>query len=707
METLDQIWKFVIENPGAATFILAAGLAVLGGLWKAYTHFFPKAGPVATANTERIVHVLTGKVESANQREQEHRDQIRQLTEPLFYMEGAPPIFTGREEDIKRLRAALLGDNRAGAAITSVEGIGGIGKTALALHVAHQLKREGHFRGGQMFIDLRGFSPGLEPMTPEEALTTLLRRMDPAAELPDTVPELRLQWLRATADRKMLVFLDNARDEEQVRPLLSGDRACVVIVTSRLKLALPGLEPIPLDQMPPDDAADLAMKIGNSHNQTRLGRNDAGRLVELCGYLPLAVRIAASTLDVKSNLVVDEFLARLADHKTKLATLKLGNESVAASLASSLDVLDDESRRHWRALSVFAGSFTGAAAKHVWGLEAADALLGEFVAQNLLTHDQETTRFRLHDLLRAMALQELESHPDETTAARVAHAEHYFMVLTAANAFYHKGDDEVLKGLALLDVELENIAAGQQWASGNLKNDDRAAHLARQYPHFRCLDLRLSLDVNLRWLKAALDAARHLGDRESEATALGNLGNLYQTRGELDRAEDMYEKGLEIDEALGSKEGMASKYGNLGILYKTRGDLDRAEEMYRKSLELHEALGRKEGMASTYGNLGSLYMTRGDLDHAEEMFRKSLKIDEALGRKEGMASTYGNLGILYKTRGDLDRAEEMFRKGLELDEALGRKEGMAIQYGNLGILYKTRGEFDRAEEMYRKSLKIE
>ncbi len=191
-----------------------------------------------------------------------------------------------------------------------------------------------------------------------------------------------------------------------------------------------------------------------------------------------------------------------------------------------------------------------------------------------------------------------------------------------------------------------------------------------------------------------------------QATAYGNLGNLYMTRGDLRAAEEMYRKSLAIEEELGRKEGMASAYGNLGILYMTRGDLKAAEEMYRKSLAINKELGRKEGMASAYGNLGILYMTRGDLKAAEEMHKKSLAINKELGRKEGMADQYGNLGNFYMTRGDLRAAEEMYKKSLAIEEELGRKEGMADQYGNLGILYMTRGDLRAAEEMYRKSLAI-
>ncbi len=212
------------------------------------------------------------------------------------------------------------------------------------------------------------------------------------------------------------------------------------------------------------------------------------------------------------------------------------------------------------------------------------------------------------------------------------------------------------------------------------------------------------LDVVERATEEFLDHAP--ADSEGRSVLFGNLGLVRRTRGDLDGAEEMHRKALEIDEKLGRLEGMASDYGNLGILRFTRGDLDGAEEMYRKALEINEKLGGLEGMASDYGNLGNVMRARGDLEGAEKMYRKALEIDEKLGRLEGMANQYGNLGSVLGTRGDLDGAEAMFHKALEIDEKLGRLEGMAIKYGNLGNVLETRGDLDGAEAMYRKALKI-
>jgi tetratricopeptide (TPR) repeat protein len=187
--------------------------------------------------------------------------------------------------------------------------------------------------------------------------------------------------------------------------------------------------------------------------------------------------------------------------------------------------------------------------------------------------------------------------------------------------------------------------------------------------------------------ETALELAKAGEWTEGVANAYGNLGLIYQTRGDLDRAEDMQLKSLKLNEELGRKEGMAASYGNVGLIYQSRGDLDRAEDMLLKALKLEEEPGRKEGMANAYGNLGNIFAMRRDLDRAEDMLLKALKLEEELGRKEGMATAYGNVGLIYQTRGDLDRAEDMQMKALKLNEELGRKQGMAKAYRNLAVIY--------------------
>jgi tetratricopeptide (TPR) repeat protein/energy-coupling factor transporter ATP-binding protein EcfA2 len=194
---------------------------------------------------------------------------------------------------------------------------------------------------------------------------------------------------------------------------------------------------------------------------------------------------------------------------------------------------------------------------------------------------------------------------------------------------------------------------------------------------------------------------------EKRASILDNLGNVYRVRGELEKAEEMHKKSLEINERLERFDGVSSNYNNLGIISRIRGELQKAEEMQKKSLEINERLGKLEAMANNYGNLCTIYGSRGELEKAEEMQIKSLEINKRLKRLGGIAIDYSQLGIIYKNRGELQKAEEMHYKSLEINERLGRLEGMADNYGNLGIVYLNRGDLAKAEEMHKKSLEIE
>jgi tetratricopeptide (TPR) repeat protein/energy-coupling factor transporter ATP-binding protein EcfA2 len=165
---------------------------------------------------------------------------------------------------------------------------------------------------------------------------------------------------------------------------------------------------------------------------------------------------------------------------------------------------------------------------------------------------------------------------------------------------------------------------------------------------------------------------------ETRASILDNLGNVYRVRGELDKAEDMHKKSLEINERLERFEWIANNYRNLGIVSRVRGEFDKAEEMQKKSLAINERLGKLEGMADNYGNLGNIYEIRGELDKAEEMHKKSLDIEERLGRLEGMAKDYGNLGDIYKKRGELDKAEKMYKKSLAIFQEINLTEAEKV-----------------------------
>ena len=606
-----------------------------------------------------------------------------------FLHQLPPPVadFIGREKELGDLKSKI----QTGAVISGVQGMGGIGKTQLALKLAHDLAP--NYPDAQFYLDLRGADPEQRPpLTPADAMRYVLLGFDRARTLPETEDQLAAMYHSELHGRRAILLLDNALDAEQTKPLIPP-ATCLLLVTSRQHFKLPGMAAVDLEVLPKDKARELLLSI-----RPAIGSH-ADALAELCGYLPLALRVAADYLNDFLGIEPDEYLKDLRDERLKNLT------GVEAALQVSVNGLGHQEVFCFHALSVFPASFDRAAAAAVWQLDepAAGVILARLVKLSLLQWDDQAKRFKLHDLVRLVADKPLDNKSRQSLQRR--HAEHYCAVAVAADALFLKHGDNTFNGLALFDREWPNIQTGFDWAAKNSPNDEQAARLCNKYPDagVYCLHMRQTLPDRIVWLQAAANAANRLKNQVSEATHIGNLGLIYQARGDLDAAEQMHKKSLAIEEKLGRLEGMATDYGNLGIIYEVRGDLNAAEQMHKKAFDIFEKLGALEKQASVLGNLAIVYQTRGDLDAAEQMLKKSLAIDEKLGRLEGMANQYGNLGNVYRAQGELDAAEQMHKKSLAIDEKLGRLEGMASDYGNLGNIAKQRGDLQQARALWNQS----
>ncbi len=225
-----------------------------------------------------------------------------------------------------------------------------------------------------------------------------------------------------------------------------------------------------------------------------------------------------------------------------------------------------------------------------------------------------------------------------------------------------------------------------------------AANLTEQEKHFRIAELEQ------RVADASDEPPTALLPHVS--VWLHELGFLHQFLGDLNRAEEMLQKALAINEKFDNQEDIACDIANLGLVYAERGELDRAEAMHKKALDIEEKLGRQEGMARQFGNLGMIYRARRDLDLAEQMHKKALGINEKLGRQQSTARQNGNLGVIYAMRGELDRAEEMIKKALVIQEKLGLQQDIAIAYHNLGSIAERRGDLGKARELWTKALHL-
>ena len=615
------------------------------------------------------------------------------LSDPL--VTGGPPSiprpkrdFTGRGRELAELRAAI--GEHGGALIYGVRGLGGVGKTELALKLAEEVAAE--YPDGHVLVELGGTSD--RPLAPADALAQAIRAFEPRAQLPDSIAQLRQIYQGVLRDRRVLLLLDDAAGAEQVEPLLAHD-GCLTIVTSRIRFALPRLHRQDLDALDAAAARELLLSLA-----PRLGEA-AGELADLLGRLPLALRLAGSAFAERPDLEAAEYIRRFQDRDERV-------ELIEAAIGVNYGALDDELRRRWRALAVFPGGFNAGGAAAVWGLEqsAAREILGGALLQVSLV-DWSGGRYRLHALARDFAAARLADGERRTASQR--HARHYVEVLTKAHRLYQEGGERILEGLALCDREWANIRAGQVWAAAHAGTDPEAARSCCDYPTagFSLLDLRLHPRDWIDWLDAGRSAAAILGDRKREGHHLGNLGGAYALLGEPRRAIDYYQQHLPIAREVGDRRSESGILGNLGSAYFELGELGRALEYLKQQLRISQELGNRRNECAALGNLGLVHTAQGEPERAIELHQQSLAAAREIGHRRGEGRALGNLGNTYLELGQLQRAVETCCRALAIVREIGDRRSESIVLGDLGRAYTDLGEPRRALDVHRQALAID
>ena len=645
----------------------------------------------------------------------------------------APPRdFMGRADDLRTLLAAF----ERGATITGVRGLGGIGKTALAYKLAESLASR--YPDGNVFIPLYGVRP--QPVAPDDALKTVLRAvLGEEARLPEGGDALGNCYRSALHGKRLLLLFDDAKDRAHVEPLLPP-ASCGVLITSRQKFALPGLQPHDLDALPPEDARALLLAIC-----PRIGAL-ADELARVCGGLPLALRAAGSALAERIDLSPAAYRRRLEQAQARLSLID-------ASLNLSYELLPPEQQARWALLAVFPADFDAAAVAAVWNMDAdaAQDALSDLVKWSVvdfsISPSQEGKsapdlgesgggggRYRLHDLARLFAAARAEAAARD--AAELRHAQYYATLLHAANELYLQGGDNILTtlnrylqavlktasgeqlykqdcsniltALKRFDTEWLNIQAGQAWAAAHAERDETATTLCNTYPDagVYLLELRLPPRKRIPWLEAALAATRRLQDRRMEGVHLGNLGRAYNDLGEPRRAIEYFEQALLIDLEIGDRRGEGSGFGNLGCAYYFLGEPRRAIEYYEQQLTITREIGDRRGEGNALGNLGVAYKDLGEPRRAIEYHEQQLVIAREIGDRRNEGIALGNLGITYAIIDEPRRAIEYYEQDLAIAREIGDRRGEESVLGNLGVAYAIKGEPRRAIEYFGQELAI-
>jgi tetratricopeptide (TPR) repeat protein len=597
----------------------------------------------------------------------------------LYQLPAPPADFKDREEDLAYLIEAV---QKNGAAVLGIYGMPGVGKTALALKLAESLISQ--YPGAQLFFNLRG-NTQKEALKPEQMMEQAIHAFAPGLKTPEDAEELANLYRSMLNGRRGLLLLDNAWGSAQVEPLLPP-AGWLTILTSWRRIALSGMRLRNLDVLQEEDAAALLQAIS-----PRAG-DHAARLAELCGYLPMALRVVGSLLATRDDLSPAHLARRMGAAPLK----ELGQ--VAAALNVSYELLKKPIRRTLRCLSIFQTGFDRQACEAVCGLKpgAVEDQLGELLNLNLVIYNAEANRYRLHDLVRSFASQKLSA--DERALAHLLHALYYRQILDRADAYYQRGGPGVMEGLRLFDREWPNIQAGFAWAQANAARDKKAADLCSDYPYagFYCMDLRLNPRERIRWLEAGLDAARRLGDLRAQANHLLNLASAYIYLGKGVEADAFYNDALKLFEKIGDRLGACKTLGGLGNAFYDQGKFDQAGDFFVEWLKIAREIGDSASEAGALGGLGNVASAQNELQKAISFYEQQLAITRKTGNRREEGSALGNLGNACFQSGDGARAAEFYRQALHIDQEIGDRDGESIDSWNLGDVYAAQQDLANA-----------
>ncbi|MFE7762195.1 BTAD domain-containing putative transcriptional regulator [Streptomyces sp. NPDC057438] len=649
--------------------------------------------------------------------------------------------FTGRTAELAALDRLL--DQVGGGALTvgAVAGTGGVGKTALAVHWAHQVVAR--FPDGQLYADLRGYDGEEAPRRPDAVLDGFLRALGvPAPQIPADRHE-RADLFRSMLDgRRVLIVLDNARSFAQIRPLLPGTGQCCVLVTGRdaMDTALAGdyfFQSLNLGPLDESEAIALLARVAGDDGLTA-DPVGAARLGELCDRLPLALRIAAARLAAKPHWSVRTLVTRLENQRRRLDELSPDERGVRAGLRLSHRDLAPGAARMFRRLGLLTvpdfAAWAGAALLDIDPVDAED-LIEELVDAQLLEPRRAgadgQVRYRFQELVRLFAREcayAEESEEDRRNAvlracgawlglAEEAHRRVYggdFTVVRAAKASPHPLPGHLVDALldnpmGWFDTERATITGlVEQIAQAATAGDVDGASYAwgLTMASVTLFQSRNFLEDWRRCAELSLAAVRRAGDALGEAAMLHSLGTLEIVQWDYDRAHERLGLALRLFEEQGEQQGRALVLRNMALCERHRGELDRAADRGQESLETFRAVGDRYGEAYMLGLLAQIALERGAATTSLELSAEAIARCRSMGTARGEAQSSVRFAEALTWLGEGGRAEESCRRALELVRETGDLRGEAHALRALGEALWQQGRTAEAEGALREGLAV-
>jgi DNA-binding SARP family transcriptional activator len=638
--------------------------------------------------------------------------------------------FVGRAAELKSLSELLTQQTETGGAvvISAIGGTAGIGKTALAVHWAHQYCDR--FPDGQLYVNLRGFDPAGTPLPPADAVRRFLTALGvPAQRIPADPDEQTALYRSELAGRQVLIVLDNARDAEQVRPLLPGAPGCLVLITSRSQLAsliaFEGAAPLTLDLLAHDEARDLLVRrLGRE----RVAADDqaADDLIQACTRLPLALNMAAASAELRPGHPLSALVDKLRDARRPLDGLAMqdGAADLRAVFSWSYHALAPEAARVFRLLGLHPGpdiSLEATASLTALELDHARRALDALTAAHLIS-EHSPGRYTCHDLLRAYAAEQARAHDTDTQQQDALRrvCDHYLHTAHGADRLLHphrpllrldppaRGTrpqhlNDITTALAWFDTEHSNLLAAQRTAAvlawhsviWQLAWTLSTFHVRRGRRH----------DELAAWKDALEGASRH---RDLVAPALIHrcLGRAYADLNCHTEAIGHLYHALTLAEIHQDLTEQAHGHRALAWAWERGGDFRRELAHATRALDLYRAVNQEEWEADALHMVGWCTARLGNYDAARAHCETALSVHRKHHYPTGESDTLNSLGYIEHHTGHHQQAIDHYQQALALRRTIGNTYQSADTLDHLGHPHAALGQHEQARTIWRQALDL-
>lgn len=634
--------------------------------------------------------------------------------------------FVGRADSLSRLDTLLTGHQQPSTAIIStVAGAAGVGKTALALHWAHLVRDR--FPDGDLFANLHGYHSGPQ-IGPAQVLDGFLRAMNvPVAKIPTDLDAQAGLYRSILSERRVLVVLDNAASTADIRPLLPGSPTCLVIITSRSRLSglvvRDGARRVTVDMLLPEEAVELLRKIIGAD---RAGDAELAELAARCGYLPLALRIAAERVTSHPQWTLVDLLADLASERDRLDMLAADDDDETTGLRAvfswSYHALPPATARLFRLLGLHRGAeiSTEVAAALTDSTVTSTRRLLDSLAGTHLIEELRRDRYRFHDLVRLYAADraEHEEPQRERASAQARMLAWYLHAAEAADRALSPHRERV--PLDPPDRPPPTFAGYDQawdWCETERANLVAATRQAADLGHDRIAwqlpGVLLTYFTHRRprtdWLishEVGLLASRRAGDRYGEAWILTSLSLIYRVLRRFDDAMGCLRDALPLWQEVGELWAQGWVLFDTGFLHYEQGSYEEALDYLRQALAVRRDAGDRWGEGSTLILLATVLRRLDRLDEAVGHAGEALALELETGNRRGEANAMHILGVLYHDLGRLDEAFDHLRRALAVLREARSRLGEAETLRSIGELHQQRGEQAEAREAWQRALAI-